>query len=124
MVYPVIKYQNFTFKVESTEQSIVIDVETDKLYNTCTGINILLTDERAKFSNIQLDFDGHEVFGENFEVFRIKFRDQVPFGFDYHELKEPANGSKIKGTYKDVLGVLSYPYYVTVSIRLENIVSS
>lgn len=121
MGYPKIKYQHFTFKVETPSQEIIIDAETDKLYNTCTGINVLLTDENAKFSTIQLDMNGQEIFPENFEVLRLQFRQHVPFGFDYHSLKEPASGSKLKGTYKDVAGALSYPYFVTFSLRLENL---
>ena len=121
MGYPKIKYQHITFKVVTPSQEIIIDAETDKLYNTCTGINVLLTDENAKFSTIQLDMNGQEVFPENFEVLRLQFRQHAPFGFDYHSLKEPAGGSKLKGKYKDVLGVLIYPYFVTLSLRLENI---
>ena len=120
MQYPKIKYQHITFKVATPAQAIIIDAETDKLYNTCTGINIILTDENAKFSTVQLDMDGHEIFPENFEVLRLQFRPHVPFGYEYHLLREPASGSKIKGTYKDVAGATSYPYSVTFSFRLEN----
>lgn len=121
MSHPTIKYQHITFKVTTLAQAIVIDAETDKLYNTCTGINISLTDERAKFSTLQLDINGKEVFPEYFEVFRLLFRPNVPFGFDYHTLREPASGSKLKGTYKDVAGGTVYPYFVTFSFRLENL---
>lgn len=121
MAYPKIKYQHITFKVTTLAQAIVIDAETDKLYNTCTGINILLTDEKAKFSTVQLDINGQEIFPENFEVLRLQFRPQVPFGFEYHKLNEPAGGSKLKGSYKDVAGGTVYPYFITFSLRLENI---
>jgi hypothetical protein len=121
MGYPKIKYQHITFKVSSVGQAIIIDAETDKLYNTLTGINVLLTDELARFSTLQLDMNGQELFPENFEILRLQFRQHVPFGFDYHTLKEPASGSKLKGTYKDVAGAVSYPYYVTFSLRLENL---
>lgn len=121
MPYPKIKYQHITYRVVSLAQEIVIDAETDKLYNTCTGINILLTDERAKFSTVRLDINGQEVFPENFEVLRLQFRPQVPFGFEYHRLNEPAGGSKLKGVYKDVQGGTLYPYFITFSFRLENI---
>jgi hypothetical protein len=120
MGYPKIKYQHITLKVISLGQDIIIDAETDKLYTTCTGLNVLLTDDNAKFSTLQLDINGQEIFPENFEVLRLQFRQHVPFGFDYHSLREPAGGSKLKGTYKDVAGALTYPYYVTFSFRLEN----
>lgn len=120
MGYPKVKYQHLTYKIVAVGQEITIEAETDKLYNTCTGINVLLTDELAKFSTIQLDINGQEIFPENFEVLRLQFRQHAPFGFDYHSLREPAGGSKIKGTYKDVAGATSYPYFVTFSLRLEN----
>jgi hypothetical protein len=120
MGYPRVKYQHISYKVNAVGQEITIDAETDKLYETCTGINVLLTDELAKFSTVQLEINGQEVFPENFETVRLMFRPHAPFGFDYHRLNEPAGGSKIKGKYKDVAGATSYPYTVTFSFRLEN----
>lgn len=119
MPQPKIKYQQLTFIISSIGQSFPIDLETDKLYNTLTGINLVLTDETAKFSTLKLDVNNSEVFPENFEVLRIRFRDQSPFGFDYHQLNEGANGSKIKGTYTDK-GATGYPYRVIFSFRYEN----
>lgn len=120
MSIPKIKYQHLTFSINSDGQEVPIDTETDKLYNTCTGINIVLGDESARFSTIQLDINSVEVFPENFEVLRLLFRQHAPFGFDYQELEEPASGSKIKGKYKDVNRGTTYPYTVTFSFRLEN----
>lgn len=119
MSLPKVKYQLVTFNVTTPNQQVPIDFETDKLYNTVTGINLLLTDNNARFSTIQLDINGQEVFPENFETIRIRFRPHAPFGFDYHTLREPATGSKVKGKYKDN-GTASYPYTVTLSMRLEN----
>lgn len=119
MPKPIIKYQQLTFVVASAGQQIPIDAETDKLYNTCTGINILLTDENAKFSTLHLDINSQEVFPENFEVIRIRFREFAPFGYDYHTLRETAGGSRINGKYTDKGGV-AFPYSVTISFRLEN----
>ena len=116
---PRVKYQHLTYTVTSANQQIIIDAETDKLYNTCTGINDLLTNETAKFGAVKLDINGVEVFPEKFEVLRIMFRAHAPFGFDYHRLQEPAGGSKIKGTFTDN-GQAIYPYDITFSFRLEN----
>lgn len=121
MSKPKIKYQHITFAISSAGQIYNIDAETDKLYNTCTGVNVLLTDNNARFSTVQLDINGTEVFPENFEIIRIRFRPNAPFGYDYHGLKEPAGGSKIKGKYTDIPGAVSYPYTVSMSFRLENI---
>lgn len=120
MSNPKIKYQQLTYMILALGQVVEIDVETDKLYNTCTGVNVLLSDDNAKFSTITLDFNGVELFPDNFEVIRLRFREQVPFGFDYHTINEPAGGSRVKGRYTDKVGAV-YPYTLTVSLRLENI---
>lgn len=118
---PKIKYQQITYSVNSANEQIVIDAETDKLYSTCTGINILLSYDDAKFSTLQLSINNLEVFPDKFEVIRLLFRGNAPFGFDYHKLNEPAGGSKVKGTYIDSGLSASYPYRITFSLRLENI---
>ena len=119
MSLPKVKYQIVTFNVNTAGQIIPIDFETDKLYNTVTGINLLLTDNNARFSTIHLDINGQEVFPENFETIRIRFRPNAPFGYDYHTLNEPAPGSQVKGTYKDS-SMANYPYLMTLTLRLEN----
>ena len=81
---------------------------------------MVLTDATNKFSTIELDINTVELFPEHFEVLRLLFRGQVPFGYEYHELHEKAEGSKIKGKYRDVNNGSSYPYYFTISLRLEN----
>lgn len=119
MAQPKIKYQQISLIVSSSGQIIPIEQETDKLYNTLTGINIVLTDETARFSTIKLEVNTTEVFPEGFEVLRLKFREQAPFGYDYHGLNETAGGSKIKGNYTDKNGS-SFPYRVIISLRYEN----
>jgi hypothetical protein len=120
MSQPKIKYQQITYKVETAGQEITIDAETDKLYKKVTGLNIVLTDSTNKFSTIELEINTVELFPEHFEVLRLLFREQVPFGYEYHELDEKAEGSKIKGKYRDVRSEASYPYYFTITLRLEN----
>jgi hypothetical protein len=119
MPKPKIKYQHITFSIASVGQTFDIDVDTDKLYNTVTGINIVLADNNAKFSTLNLNINNQEIFPEKFEVLRLLFREQAPFGFDYHTLDEPASGSKVSGRYTDVAGA-AYPYQLTISLRLEN----
>ena len=79
----------------------------------------MLTDNNARFSTIELDINNQEVFPEHFEMIRIRFRPNAPFGFDYQTLNEPAGGSKVKGKYIDKPGA-NYPYSVTIALRLEN----
>lgn len=120
MSQPKIKYQHITYKVESAGQEISIDAETDKLYKKVTGVNVIMTDATNKFSTIELEVNTIELFPDYFEVLRLLFREQVPFGYEYHELNEKAEGSKVKGKYKDVNNGAAYPYYFTISLRLEN----
>jgi hypothetical protein len=119
MPQPKIKYQQLTITITSTGQNIPVELETDKLYNTLTGINLVLTDETAKFSTLKMDVNNTEVLPDNFEVLRIRFRDQSPFGFDYHQLNETASGSKLKVSYTDKGGT-TFPYRVIFSFRYEN----
>lgn len=120
MAKPKKKLQRIPFTVTTAGQVIPIDAETDKLYNTCTGVDILLSDDNARFSTLQLDINSTEVFPENCEVIRIKFKEQAPAEYDYYPLTEPAGGSKIKGTYTDS-NVTGVPYNVTLTFHLENI---
>lgn len=120
MGLPKIRYQQITLIVNASGDKVPIDAETDKLYNTVTGINVLLTDDNPIFSTFHLDINSQEVFPEKFEVYRVLFRQHVAFGYDYHHLNEPAGGSKLKGTYTDIDGGGSYPYKVVITLRLEN----
>jgi len=120
MSQPKIKYQQLIYKIESAEQQIVVDAETDKLYKRVTGINVVLTDPKNKFSTIELEINTVDIFPENFEVLRLLFREQVPFGYEYHTLNEKAEGSKVKGKYKDINNGGTYPYNLIISLRLEN----
>jgi hypothetical protein len=117
---PKTKYQQFTLTVPSAGAIVPIDVETDKLYSKVTGINVVLSDPSNPFSLLEMAINTVEVFPEDFEVLRVIFRNQVPFGYEYHELNEKAGGSLIKGKYTDVNTGASYPYKVIISVRLEN----
>lgn len=120
MSQPKIKYQQIILTVALAGQIVPIDAETDKLYKKVTGVNVVLSDPLNKFSTIDLDINNQEVFPENFDVLRLLFREQVPFGYEYHELSEPAGGSRLKGKYTDVSNGSTYPYKVIISLRLEN----
>lgn len=120
MSQPKIKYQHISLQVTAAGQEIPIDAETDKLYKKVTGMNIIMSDPTNIFSTIKLEINMVELFPDNFEVLRLLFRNQVPFGYEYHELDEAGGGSKIKGSFKDVNSGGTYPYTVTISLRLEN----
>jgi hypothetical protein len=120
MPIPKVKYQHITFNIGALGQEFVIDAETDKLYDTVTGIDIVLGDDNAKFSTLNLSINNVELFPEKFQVLRVRFKEQAPDGYDYHKLEEPAKGSKVSGKYTDKAGGV-YPYQVTISLRLENL---
>lgn len=121
-----IKYQQVILRVNGPGETVPMEVETDRLYKRITGINVVSNGPAfSKFSRLYMDVDGIEIFPKDFEVLRILFRDLVPFGFDYHELNEKAEGSRIKFEYKDEMPMplpqpSPYPYTVVISLRLEN----
>lgn len=121
-----IKYQQVIIRINGPGQTIPQEIETDRLYKRLTGINVISNGPAAsKFSTLSMDLDSAEVFPKDFEVLRLLFRESVPFGFDYHELNEKAEGSRIKFEYRDFPPSpmplpLPYPYNVVISLRLEN----
>lgn len=121
-----IKYQQVILKINNPGEILPIEVETDRLYKKITGVNAITSGVAAsKFSKIYMDIDGVEIFPKDFEILRVLFRELVPFGFDYHELDEKAEGSRIKFEYRDIPPIpmplpFPYPYIVVVSLRLEN----
>jgi len=121
-----IKYQQVVFKIAAPNDRVGLEIETDRLYKRVTGINVVSSGHTSsKFSKLYMDIDGVEIFPRDFEILRILFRDSVPFGFDYHELNEKAEGSRVKLEYQDTQPLqmpqpFPYPYTVVVSIRLEN----
>ncbi len=117
---PKIKYQQYAIIVPSAGAIVPIEYATDKLYSIATGINVILTNPNNIFSPFELAINTVEVFPEDFEVLRVLFRTQVPFGYDYHELNEKAAGSVVKGKYIDIDSGAVYPYKVIISLRLEN----
>ena len=117
---PKIKYQQYAINVPSAGAIVPIEFETDKLYSKVTGINLVATSDKNIFSTIELAINTVEVFPDDFEMLRLFFRFQVPFGYEYHELNEKAGGSLVKGKYTDIDSGATFPYKVIISLRLEN----
>lgn len=121
-----IKHQRIIFNVNAPNETILMEVETDRLYKRLTGINAVSSGAPAsKFSSLSMEVDSEEVFPKGFEVLRISFREQVPFGFDYHPLDLKAEGSKVKLEFMDfppnpLPSPSPYPYTMVVTLRLEN----
>lgn len=121
MPIPKIKLQRLTYTVASAGQEIIIDAETDKLYNTVTRLDVILGDDNAKFSTLQLDINMEEVAPENCEVLRFKFKELSPAGYESQRLNIPAGGSAIKGKYIDKGTGITYPYIVVITLTQENL---
>lgn len=118
---PSVKIQLIYITVNNPGDVIPIDTATDKLYNTVTGINILLLNNSPNmFSEINLEIDAVEVFPPGFEVIRAMLRTNVPLDYDSKTLNEKGGGSSIKGSYTDVDSGASFPYTVSIALRLEN----
>ena len=121
-----IKYQQVTLRVNAPGEIVPMEIETDRLYKRVTGINLVSNGVAStKFSKFSMDIDSVEIFPKDFEVLRLLFIELVPFGFDYHELNEKAEGSRIKFEYQDLPpfpmpAPSPYPYQVVISLRLEN----
>ncbi len=121
-----VKYQQVVLRVNGPGETAAREIETDRLYKKITGINVVSNGSApSKFSKLYMDIDGVEIFPRDFEVLRVLFRELVPFGFDYHELDEKAEGSRIKFEYRDMppepmIIPMPYPYMVVISLRLEN----
>lgn len=121
-----IKYQQVILRITAPGQNLPIEIETDRLYKRVTGVNVISTARLSGwFSKFYMDIDAVEIFPKDFEVYRVYFRENVPFGFDYHDLNEKAEGSRVKFEYQDVPPVpmpapFPYPYTVVISLRLEN----
>ncbi|MGZ4037247.1 MAG: hypothetical protein ACXVPQ_05420 [Bacteroidia bacterium] len=112
------KPQQILLTISSIGQTVTIDQETDKLYKSVRGINVVQTDPNAQFSTLQFKIDEVEIFPENWEIIRIKYKEAAPFGYDYYPISQPAGGSRIKGTYIDRGNGVTYPYNVTISLML------
>ncbi len=115
-----IKYSLIKIKVNTVGETVSIDEETDKQYSHITGINILVEDPKVLFSTLTLQSNNVEIFPENWEIIRCRFRETAPLNFDFHELNLPAGGIRIKGQYKDSGQAQNYPYTVSLALRLEN----
>ncbi|HEY4785960.1 MAG TPA: hypothetical protein VIH57_07920 [Bacteroidales bacterium] len=119
-----IKYQILKVTVPSAGETVNINVTTDKMYKKITGIlaSFPFYISFLQKSTLSLSINDKEIFPDEFEVKLISFGPGVPTNELFYLLDEEANGSTIKGKFKDGTDALGfpYPYTVIIYLRLED----
>ena len=116
-----IKYQIIKVNVTEEGGTFNINVNTDKMYKKITGIlasfpfyvSFLLK------STLSLSINDKEIFPDDFEIKLITFGPGVPTNELFYLIDEEANGSTIKGKFKDGTDALGFPYPYTLNIYLR-----
>ena len=117
-----IKYQIIKVTVPAAEAVVNINVNSDKLYKKITGMTITtpFTVPYLNMSSLSLQVNDKEIFPDDFEVRLLTCDQAVPVNERFYLLNEVADGSTIKGKYKDnnpSNGV--FPYTVNIYLKLE-----
>lgn len=116
-----IKYQPIIITVPSSEATVTVEADTDKLYERCTGIFISIPDMDAGTSTLsRLEIGGKEIFPDGYEVKMITSTEDVPVDQRYYELNECAKGARLKTEYTDSGDYGDYPYTAILYLRLQN----
>lgn len=117
-----IKYQIIKIVVPSQGAMVNINVNSDKLYRKITGL-IITTPYPVPYLNmstLSLQLNDKEIFPDDFEVRLLTTDQSTPVNERFFLLDEPADGSTIKGKYKDGnLGNVTYPHTVNLYLKLE-----
>lgn len=117
-----IKYQIIKVVVPSQGAVVNFNVNSDKLYRKITGFTLTVPyiAPYLNMSSLSLQVNEKEIFPEDFEV-RLLTPDQaVPVNERFYLLDEVADGSTIKGKYKDGnVNMTDYPHAVCIYLRLE-----
>jgi len=117
-----IKYQIVRVTVPTAGAIVNINVNTDKLYKKITGILVTLP-HMVTFLNrsaLNILVNDKEIFPDDFEVKLITCDSYVPTNERFYLLDEIADGSTVKGKFKDGAdaGVV-YPYTANIYLKLE-----
>jgi len=117
-----IKYQIVRVTVPTAGAIVNINVNTDKLYKKITGILVTLP-QMVTFLNrsaLNILVNDKEIFPDDFEVKLITCDSYVPTNERFYLLDEIADGSTVKGKFKDGAdaGVV-YPYTANIYLKLE-----
>lgn len=117
-----IKYQIIKVTVPTQGAVVNINVNSDKLYKKITGMTVTTPYPvpYLNMSTLSLQVNDKEIFPDDFEVKLITSDQSTPVNERFYLLDEPADGSTIKGKYKDGNpGNIDYPHIVNIYLKLE-----
>jgi len=117
-----IKYQIIKVRIPVQGTLVNINVNSDKLYKKITGIAITspFAIPYLNMSTLSLQVNDKEIFPDDFEIKLLTSDQSVPVNERFYLLDEVADGSTIKGKYKDGdMGTVDYPHTVFIYLRLE-----
>jgi hypothetical protein len=118
-----IKYQILKVTVPTNDVTVNINVNSDKLYKKITGILVSVPYAMSFLSKstLMLSINDQEIFPDDFEVKLITCDSYVPTNERFYKLEEVADGSTVKGRFKDggEMDGMVYPYTVNIYLKLE-----
>ncbi len=118
-----IKYQIIRINVPAAGATVGININSDKLYKKVTGILVTVPYIMSFLnkSTLSLSINDQEVFPDDFEVKLITCDSFVPTNERFYKLEEAADGSTVKGKFKDggAMNGVTYPYTANLYLKLE-----
>lgn len=116
-----IKYQIIKVTVTAEGETVSFNVNTDKMYKKITGIlaSFPFYISFLQKSTLFLSINDKEIFPDDFEAKLISFGPGISANDMFYLLNEEANGSTIKGKFKDGTDALGFPYPYTMNLYLR-----
>jgi len=117
-----IKYQIIKVTVPNEGAMVNINVNSDKLYKKITGMTITTPSNapNLNMSTLSLQVNDKEIFPDDFEIRLLTCDQSVPVNERFYVLDELADGSTIKGKFRDGnVGGITFPYTVNLYLKLE-----
>lgn len=116
-----IKYQIIKVTVPAPGETVNINLTSDKMYKKITGILVSFPFYAFFLQKSCLSFsiNDKEIFPEEFEVKLISYGLGIPANELFYLLNEEANGSTIKGKFRDAGDMMGFPYPFTANIYLR-----
>ena len=117
-----IKYQIIKVTVPNEGAMVNINVNSDKLYKKITGMTITTPSNapNLNMSTLSLQVNDKEIFPDDFEIRLLTCDQSVPVNERFYVLDEIADGSTVKGKFKDGnVGGITFPYTVNLYLKLE-----
>ncbi len=117
-----LKYQLVKIVVPAAGNEIPVEINTEKGYQSVTGISANATDKNAYLGSLfsKFEINNKEIFPDGFEVKMITTGIDVSPEERFYKITEPADGTKVVIKYKDGGNAAVYPYKATIYLKLEN----